>query len=292
MVLPIREVPGAPAQGALAVEVARDSVWVDRFRAVSHAPTWHAVMQERDVLASYGGGCHQALGATVLPREYGQVVSVRGRSDAGTIDDRWSLVAAGATPPARDASRIWPRPDERHHATRRVLDAAQPPSDAGYWIARAEALPETWTIGPERLVWTAGTTTWRRLAARGVWVHGCADGLGDDEPPAIDALAGRAVTWRRLTHERAVSDDRTAIATYVVDDPLPDDLSTRTHFFWTSGTRFKEAVARWPSIGDGWHGSGPGRTRRTIQTVLGARERTGVWLEYEQWHRHVLDKPL
>src|SRR5262249_44159492 len=66
MVLPIREVPGAPAQGALAVEARRDPDVIERLRAINHAPTWRAVTTERDVLASYGGGCHEALGATVL----------------------------------------------------------------------------------------------------------------------------------------------------------------------------------------------------------------------------------
>ena len=137
-------------------------------------------------------------------------------------------------------------------------------------------------------MWTAGSTTWRRLAARGVWVHGCADGLGDDERPPVDALVGHPVAWHRLTHESAALQDPTAIATYAVDDPLPDDLPSRTHFFWMSGSRFSEAVARWPSIRDGWHGSGPGRTRRAIHAALGAGDRVGVWLDYEDWRRDII----
>ena len=96
--------------------------------------------------------------------------------------------------------------------------------------------------------------------------------------------------WLRLTHEGAAPNDAAAIATYVVDDPLPDDLPARTHFFWTSGTLFTAAVARWPAIRDGWHGSGPGRTRRTIQTVLGPSDRVGVWLEYEDWRKDVVSR--
>jgi hypothetical protein len=121
-----------------------------------------------------------------------------------------------------------------------------------------------------------------------VWVHGCDDGLGDDNAPAIDAIAGGQVSWLRLTHEAAASRDRGAIATYVVDDPLPDDLDRRTHFFWTSGTQFKEAVTRWPPVRDGWHGSGPGRTRRAIQATLGSSERAGVWLDYDSWRADVV----
>jgi hydroxymethylbilane synthase len=287
MVLPIRDVPSAPAQAALAVEAPRGSAVVERLRAISHQPTWDAVQKEREVLAAYGGGCHEALGATVLPREYGRVISIRGRSNAGRLDEGWSIADAGPPPPRTEAAHIWPRPDERRRATRRALTVADPADDRGLWVARAEALPDGWTIGDRRIVWAAGGTTWRRLAARGVWVNGCADGLGDSESPAVDGLAGRTLDWHRLTHAAAADNDPAAIATYVVDEPLPDDLGTRTHFFWTSGTVFLEALRRWPGIRDGWHGCGPGRTWRTVTDSLGATGRTRVWLDYDDWLKDV-----
>jgi hydroxymethylbilane synthase len=289
MVLPIRDVPGAPAQGAVAVEMARESPLLDRIRAISHAPTWDAVMQEREVLAAYGGGCHEALGATVLPRDYGRVVSIRGRASSGRRDEGWSLVdAAGEAPPRAPAQKVWPRPDERHRASRRPLDVAPPGGDGGFWVARADALPAAWTVPADRLVWAAGTTTWRRLAARGVWVNGCADGLGDADVPDVNHLAGRAVSWHRLTHQAAAATEPDALATYVVEDALPDDLAARTHFFWTSGTQFLDALARWPELRDRWHGSGPGRTWRTLRETLGPAARARVWLDYEHWQEEVL----
>src|SRR5262249_22228559 len=126
MVLPMREVPGAPAQGALAVEVARDSALIERFQAISHEPTWHAITREREVLAAYGGGCHEALGVTVLPREYGQVTSVRGRSSGGRLDEGFSLTDGRPAPPPTTTANIWPRPEERHRGDRHSLDVAQP----------------------------------------------------------------------------------------------------------------------------------------------------------------------
>ena len=51
---------------------------------------------------------------------------------------------------------------------------------------------------------------------------------------------------------------------------LPEDLPQRTHFFWTSGSLFRDALARWPEIADRWHASGPGRTSRVIRDALGA----------------------
>lgn len=287
MALPLREVPGAPAQGAVAIETAAGSAFIEYVRAISHPATWDAVVKEREVLAAYGGGCHEALGATVLAREFGRVVSIRGRSSAGREDTGWSLIEAGAIPPLAQSPALWPRPDERQRAQRRVLNVPSPAEGEGFIVARAEALPDSWAVTPDRLIWAAGGTTWRRLAARGIWVHGSAEGLGDVDLPPVAALAGRDVTWRRLTHRAAAEADPGALATYEVREPLPDDMPSRSHFFWTSGTLFLQALERWPELRERWHGSGPGRTWRTIRETLGPTPRARVWLEYEDWFQAI-----
>jgi hydroxymethylbilane synthase len=298
MVLPLREQPGAPAQGALAVEIARRRTDVrDRVEAISHGPTWQAVEGEREILGAYGGGCHQAVGATVLVRDYGVVTSVRARPDSGGIDQRWLLASDQVLPPKASAALVWPRAGERDGDTieRRPIAAEPPPSDAGLWVARANALPENWSVSPDRLVWTAGSRTWRKLAARGVWVHGCTDGLGDDEVPQIDLLVGRTVKWIRLTHAGALPNpsnpsaalDADALVTYVVEEHLPDDLLARTHFFWTSGSLFLRALRQHPELATRWHASGPGRTRRVIREALGPGGHASVWLDRDAWYESV-----
>jgi hydroxymethylbilane synthase len=285
MVLPLREHPTAPAQGALAVEVAAGRVdLIDRLRAISHAPTWEAVGRERSILASFGGGCHEAVGATVLVRDFGRVISVRARVGENHTE-AWSLEAPGVRPPTASAGAIWPRPDERGAGTRRrAIRVSMPSDDVGFWVARAEALPAEWEVPSSRFVWAAGLRTWERLARRGIWVHGSADGLGDHERPEIDAIVGRSVVWRRLTHSD--SGDPEALATYAVDE-VEVDLAGRTHFFWTSGSAFARALARQPAIRSAWHASGPGRTARTIRDTLGPDGRLSLWLDYDQWHTHV-----
>ncbi len=286
MVLPVRDCPTAPAQGAIAVEVRADRADVLAYiRAIDHPPTREAVEAERAILAGTGGGCHEAFGATALVRDYGRVVSVRGRLPDGAERADWSLVRTAAAPPRVDPSRIWPRPDERDGGRREPLAISLPPGAEGLWVSRADAWPDGAVPTDSQVVWTAGTRTWRKLAARGLWVHGCADGLGDAERPAVDRLAGRELTWLRLTHADAA--DPTALATYVVRQTLPVDLAERSHFFWTSGQLFREALARTPAIGAGWHASGPGRTARVIRETLGPDARTTVWLDYEQWHKTV-----
>jgi hydroxymethylbilane synthase len=284
MVLPLRRFPTAPAQGALAIEVAthRDDV-LAMVQAITHEPTRLSVEAERAVLAAYGGGCHEAIGATVLLRDFGRVTSIRGTLPNGDLISEWSLGRPpGATlPPKTDASQIYPRPEERRRAERQDLAVVVPADASALWIARAHALPESYRPADSHLIWTAGLQTWEKLAARGVWVRGSSEGLGEQEPPGIDRLAGRIPEWLRLTHDR--SDAPGALATYQVVYALPDDLGARTHFFWQSGTLFREALDRHPGIRAGWHASGPGRTAQALREALGPSPRISTWLEYDEW---------
>jgi len=287
MVLPMREFPWAPAQGALALEIRDGRDDLQRLLdAIVCRATTNAVAVERQVLAMHGGGCHQALGAAIIDQPYGRVISVRARGPAGEHERRWELAASRAEFPRASADRVWPAPGEEVSGTRCPVPAQRPGSDIGLRVARAEALPSGWAPTPDTLVWAAGGQTWRKLAAQGVWVHGCADGLGDDERPLIDALAGREPTWVRLTHATGAN-TADAVATYTVTTTLPEDLPSRSHFFWTSGTVFTTALARWPALDRGWHGSGPGRTHQVIAAALGDAGRTGVWLDRVSWERDI-----
>lgn len=288
MALPLREFPTAPAQGALAIEIAADASGVaELVAAVDHAPTREAVLAERAILAEAGGGCHEAIGATVRVRDYGVVTSVRGRMPSGEERAEWSLRGVGDAWPRTSIDRVWPRAGERDLATRRALgDVSIPSQPNGLWIARADALPASFDPGDARVVWASGTRTWEKLAARGVWVNGCAEGLGDAEAPNVDTLNGEPVSWLRLTHADAGDPD--ACATYAVTTPLPADLGERTHFFWTSGRLFLSALERHPALRGARHASGPGRTAAVIRETLGPSPDARVWLDYDQWLQSIL----
>lgn len=287
MVMPMRDFPWAPAQGAIAMEVAEGRDDLDRLLApVICRRTTADVNDERRYLAEAGGGCHQALGAAVVTKPYGRIVSLRARGEDGAADvRRWELESSDRAWPRVARERMWPSPGQRVDVTRRPIEVSAPDPERGLWIARAEALPNQWRVDPDTLVWAAGSQTRQKLAARGVWVHGSADGLGDEDRPPINAIAGRDVTWVRLTHAGVAAPD--ALSTYVADTELPDDLPARSHFYWMSGELFTRAIERWPSIRDGWHASGPGRTRDAVLARVDDPSRTGVWLDRESWERDV-----
>lgn len=287
MVLPLREFPAAPAQGALALEVAATNrVLIERLQRLTDQATERACLAERAILASYGGGCQEAIGVAVLERPYGQITSVRGRGPNDQTLATWSLRGTTPAPPPAPPDRAWPGPGERFGGTR-VLRAGAPTAVGNaVYVARAEALPAGVTLDADAVVWVPGPMTWTRLAGRGVWVNGSADGLGDEEVANVDSLAGRCVDWTWLTH--GTSGRPGATATYDVRYDFPDDLGSRTHFYWTAASAFRAALARFPAIRAGWHASGPGRTARVIRETLESPERASIWLDYDSWLTTVL----
>ena len=284
MILPLRECPAAPAQGALAIECRKDDSTVRSMLLKLHdGKTAEAVNSERELLALWGGGCHQRFGATsVLAPDTGPLLHIRGvKPDGEFVDElRWK------TPMLASGHRIAWNGNEWRKASE--SNTEQLPVDPGMFmsaplfIAHSRAFPEKF---PEEAltglpsVWTSGVPSWFRLAERGVWVCGCAEGLGFDEiastitekvlrlPPLSD--------WYALTHESAVPGWRTAraVGTY----RLPKDarsevkveaqvaLKSATHIFWSSGSQF-EQLGKFAAAGAS-HACGPGKTASHLRNA-------------------------
>lgn len=284
MVLPLSANPGAAAQGALAIEIASNRGDLKQLLAeINCEATFAAVRREREILQSHGGGCHQAIGVDVLIRGYGKIEIVRG-IDTGDRDvSRISLTSARPRPPRIEHRLLWPTGNEENRwFAREAIEVEFPAAGTALWVARADALPTNWDIGADRIVWTSGLRTWRRLARRGVWVNGSAEGLGENESPRIEMLAGRPLAWARLTHEESNGDDEMAtLATYrLIPAGEQIDLAGRKYFFWTSGSNFKMALAANPWLREMTHFCGPGNTARALRN-FGIEPH--ISLDHETW---------
>jgi glycosyltransferase involved in cell wall biosynthesis len=62
----------------------------------------------------------------------------------------------------------------------------------GLFVARSEAWPDGYAPRPRQVVWSAGIDTWRRLASRGIWVHGSDESLGESGGRDVAAIARQA----------------------------------------------------------------------------------------------------
>jgi hydroxymethylbilane synthase len=282
MVLPLRANPTAPAQGALAVEIKSKRPDLQALVASINCPeTFRAAAREREILASYGGGCHQKIGASVLSRSYGEVTFVRGLTDDGTVLDRTSLAPSRPRPARVSRHEIWPeKPSDADWFTREAIPATIP--DAPLWISKAGALPVDAEIPRSQVIWTSGLKTWERLAQRGVWVNGSAEGLGEQEAPRIETLLGTDLNWVKLAHAEAPTErGMQLLPSYrLIAKNGKSQLDGKKYFFWTSGSSFEQALAANPWIKSLAHFCGPGNTHRAL-------ERNGVeahvFLDHEQW---------
>jgi len=290
MVMPLRKNPSAPAQGALAVEISRQRPDMrELIGPINSADTFAGVIKEREILKSYGGGCHQKIGASVLRRPFGEITFLRGLTDNGRVLNGSTLEPAKARPPKVSRDEMWPL-DLAHNDwfTREKIEAAE--VTGALWIAKADALPDDYQANFDQLVWASGVQTWRRLARRGIWVNGCAESLGEREDPRVDTLVGAKPKWVKLSHEDGfVEGDMLVVATYkLVPASEPPPLRGKKYFFWKSGSSFEYALARNPWLKEMKHFCGPGNTARILK-------RNGVephiFLDHGQWLEEMCQNP-
>lgn len=285
MVLPLRSNPNAPAQGALAIEIKAGRPDLrERLAANNCTETFATTQREREILRGYGGGCHQKIGASVLRRPYGEITFLRGLTDDGTVLNDCRLAASRPRPEKVAQDLLWPlKPADSDWFKRAPVPATIPNSPL--WIAKADALPADASISDSQLVWTSGLKTWERLAQRGIWVNGSAEGLGEQEDPRVETIAGAEVHWTKLTHADAPAGSAGMLPTYrlIPKDVVPS-IEGKHYFFWTSGSSFERALQLHPWIKSMTHFCGPGNTQKAL-------EKHGiephVFLDHEQWLREM-----
>ena len=284
MVLPLRANPAAPGQGALAIETRRERKDLQELlAAINCVETFQAVVREREILRAFGGGCHQKIGVSVLHRPYGEITSLRGIADDGTILSNYSLYSSRPQPPKVFREQMWPlEPSPADWFGRERIPVTLPDKSAAFWISKAEALPNGVSLSTSQIVWVSGLQTWRRLAQRGVWVNGCAESLGEQEDPRIENLAGSAREWFKLTHADGYAGNGTkTLATYrLIPKKDSPQFENQTYFFWTSGSGFERALALNPWLKQMTHFCGPGNTQRVL---LKNGVEPFVFLDHAQW---------
>jgi len=281
MLMPLTHSPGAPAQGALAIECRSvDTATRALLAAIDDAPTRRSIAAERMLLAARGGGCHQQFGAThrFVP-ELGGLLYTREADQEGARDPQLAWEPLQPLPPVTGVVHAWDGsavpsppstaiPEAAGHA-RTAL--AQAPAA---FITHRRALPDLSAaeINACAHLWVPGVETWFALAARGVWVEGCAEGLGFQalESTLAAPLLGLPpkAGWLVLTYEEALPhwQGSRALATYrhmsgASDAQAPD--SSTTHVYWHSAAQFE----RWRDrLGAHvHHACGPGKTSERLR---------------------------
>ncbi|MBM4197438.1 MAG: hypothetical protein FJ197_10170 [Gammaproteobacteria bacterium] len=275
IVLPLSECPAAPGQGALAIDCREADTRLRRLLAeINDAPSARRALREIALLRAQPEADRGGFAATTLRHQAcGTLMFTRSRAGQHLI---WQQ------PPRPQSPRRWDGADWVHASDYRPLPRVDFGSAPALFLAHWRALVPGRTLAPTTRVWVSGVKSWRRLAARGVWVEGCADDLGFEAvrntllssvlrlPPLRDWTA---LTRSDATETWATSGVGRVLATYSMLKPDDDDalaeiqrhVARATHFYWGSTAQYR-ALAQWLPP-DSHHACGPGKTFSALRAA-------------------------
>jgi hydroxymethylbilane synthase len=132
------------------------------------------------------------------------------------------------------------------------------------------------------------------MAQKGVWVHGCSEGLGEQEESRIDILAGKSLSWAKLTHDTGYEEgarQMPLVATYTLGEQNnATPVTGKECFFWSSGSQFLDTAKKHPEVLGKHHACGPGNTFKIIRQYLQEQghfteSKLNIYLDQENWRQ-------
>lgn len=179
MLLPLFECPPAAGQGAIVAETNREnSDAMAVLNAVNIAALTDAIKQERVYAQRYGYGCSQQFGVFHVNTCNISFTYASGKSDAAGMFTEWDFNTVLDT----GGKKIFSSTDHmKSFFSYQYPDAAEIDENAAAFFISSYKVVHSEKIKKQieqKQVWASGTKTWYDLAKKGIWVQGCADGLG------------------------------------------------------------------------------------------------------------------
>jgi len=269
-ILPESFCPSAAAQGALAIEVLRTNDKVKKaVETLNHPEVFDAVVKERQILKGYGGGCHLAVGATVVPHDLGELVYTAG-DVKGESFRSVSFKPHKAYPEKIERSKIW-------ISAKQIVSKRHLISDVDLGSASRKAIVASKFEGAAGLLadikesdilFTSGLQTWKKFFAKGVWVNGSLDNLGVEnfEPDVLSE--GFEKIWLTRSGVEAPKGFKT-VQTYDLKVSIDEaTFEGKDCFVWMSGELMKDCIEAHPQLKNKHHFLGMGRSRNVLSTGL------------------------
>ena len=295
MVLPLSANPCAAAQGALAIEIrSNDNELKSMIEKISDLPSYNRIQEERVLLKSYGGGCHQKIGVSIEPLSIGEIKTVKGETEEGEEINERSFRPSneiGDFFEGVNKNSFFPKaPDEQRFFKRAIVQESHEVlsdlKNTGLYISRSNALSDEILLDDSNCVWASGIQTWKSLARQNVWVNGCSDSLGENHSPEENPF--EKMNWLKLSHSENKDNNKNILATYkLVPVDLDPMIKNYTHYYWMSSTAFIRATSLFPEILSARHATGLGQTYEAIQNL--APNRVMAFLNYEDWLSQVAE---
>ncbi len=285
MVLPLTENPNAAAQGSLAIEVKKSRTdIINLIQEINDSNTFECSQKEREILASYGGGCHQKIGISVLRRNFGDIYFLKGLTDSNeTLNLKKIELTENFKHPVL-SSHKFSLSEVPHLFERSEVPFEISKEIKGILVSRISAYQKF-----HGYVWAAGIETWKKLAKKNIWVHGCSESLGESELPRLDVLSGTQINWTKLTHKDADPSEMKSIATYQLrlKLDLPAEALKAENFFWMSAYQFDLVTNKYPELLQKTHCCGLGQTFNALTKRLAPHgKKPYLFLNEFEWRNH------
>lgn len=320
-VIPLSQNPTAAAQGALAIEIAKDRPEIhELLQKINNQSAYHNTSLERNILKKYGGGCHQKIGISILNKQDEHVLFLRGKTDTGQVLNETTLMLskkftqelAGFSgnltgylngnfntklngkyfaPHAHGEKKIQPL---SYDLDSFYKDFSDKHKTRFIFITKNENIQG---LRDSDVLWTSGVSTWKKLAKSGYWVCGSFDSLGEEQPPEISYLSSSCfdpnsdpnsdpkIKWIKLTHAQGKESSWAikcpAYSISYEEKDLNYDPSVE-FYYWSHGELFKKYYQMYPEIKNKYHSCGLGSTLDTLKKFL-PNDHIIPCFNYEDW---------
>lgn len=178
MLLPLIECVPAPCQGAIVAEAGRqNSKAVEVLNIINDSELMEACIQEKRTAGQYGVGCLQKFGVTSIRYGKNATIYAAGKDSRENNFSNWSGLPTIET----DKRNFFSTTDFMgsffsYKSSDEIIDIKEPVA----YVANFKAAERKDCIAQlhAKKVWASGTKTWFELAAKGIWIEGCADAFG------------------------------------------------------------------------------------------------------------------
>ena len=254
MILPQSEFPSSASQGALAIEcLEENSSLKEILKAVHDSQTQKEVAIEREHFQSYGGGCHLAIGIHAQSFNDGFLLYKKGQTESKQIYERSysGLDFLKFFGPYENEKVFLGLPLKKIREKKQnfiydeLIEKLAKPiiQEKHCYFVTSSYCAES--IGPgESFIFASGNKTWKKMAAKGVWVNGSSDSLGHEQITQFQKslllnIFFKGRLWKVLSHGESQSEVGEVLEAYErkVLSPKPEfikRLQEASVFFWTS----------------------------------------------------------
>lgn len=283
IVIPLSENPSLPGEGGIAVEFKKGRVDLEVIleKIVLH---WvrEEITQEKEEFHNLENPSN-SIGISYLKRGYGTIIIKKEINPDASIKS-FKELQTSHQPKTKSISTLFPEPSYTPYSNKTYIDNFPTPPSGNLYVTLSDAWQNHWEKKDlEGIIWCAGLKAMKDLSDKDIWVSGCSDGFGEGEDPDLSKFLANP-HFLKLTHAESTSviSRYQRVFTYHLELNDFPDLTGFTHFFWSSGYQFQNALKQYPSIKNSFHASTPGITRIFIQKTLGRPIDT--FLSYEDWY--------